>query len=216
MRHAAGFKKFIGDLLYFHRGRVIAVLVAVVIVTVLTGNSLIRPYYDLKVLVWCQGSHQMDTDSLKQLLKEKYAFDRNGDGQINVLVKDVSSTLGISMPETERAAAMRDEETFLYIIDQSMLSFLMEEVLSKNGKDPEVEIRNLFVDMEELYPENESTDGVALKLKGSEIEELLKEKDQASGASLGGLRIAVKKPNLESQTQTAAYRDSISILNRII
>ncbi len=216
-RMASRIKKWVGDLLYFHKGRVIAVTVAVVIVTILTANSLIRPYYDLKVLIWCQGTHQMDVEALKQVLTEQYAFDRNGDGRINVLVKDVSSTLGNSMPETERAAAMQDAETFLYITDQTMLTFLMGEVLGKKGKAPDAEIREVFVDLEELYPnEGEKVNGVALKLKGSRIEALLKAEDWKSGTSLGGLQIMVKKPDLENQTQMSAYRDVLSILEQML
>lgn len=216
-RMASRIKKWVGDLLYFHKGRVIAVTVAVVIVTVLTANSLIRPYYDLKVLIWCQGTHQMDVESLKCVLTEQYAFDRNGDGQVNVLVKDVSSTLGISMPETERAAAMQDPETFLYITDQTMLTFLMEEVLGKKGKAPEDEIREVFVDLEEFYPsEGGKANGVALELKGSRIEECLKAEDWKSGTSLGGLQVMVKKPDSKNRTQMSAYRDALSILERMI
>ena len=51
-------------------------------------------------------------------LFEEHAVDRNGDGKVNVLIKDGSDRGEMGgMPETERAAIMQDPEFKLFIMD---------------------------------------------------------------------------------------------------
>lgn len=210
----------IADFWYYHKVKILAGLIAVTIVTILTANVLSRPYYDLQVLVWCHnGNDYLDANVLEHVLTEYYAFDRNSDGKVNVLVKDASSSGGgmTTMPETERTAALQDPEMFLFLVDKAMYDFIKEDVLSKDGKNSETEMQRVFTDLEERYPNDSRMEDVRFYLQGSVIQEKLSEGDRVSAAFLGGLLFMVQNPSGgANEKDEGAYEDAMAVLDKII
>ncbi|MBE6798953.1 MAG: hypothetical protein E7525_04175 [Ruminococcaceae bacterium] len=118
---------------FFHyaKGTIIGVLIVAVILTVAVVQCATRTVYDCTVVLYMkQGVNSTMVENLSTVL-EKYCEDKNGDGEVNVLVMDCAITdeqrmsdLGQSK-STRLMAQFASEEAIVYIVDKAALEELI-------------------------------------------------------------------------------------------
>lgn len=203
---------------YYHKLKIPIILGAAAIITVLSVNALTTPSYDLTLVVACTQPHQLDTDNLRKALM-KYTTDRNGDGAVTVLVKDVSLSQGRYMPETERAAVVQDQSIYLYLVDEESI-FRLDELFAKEKQfDPDAKITDQFVDLEKEYPDCSNVKGIRFRLLGSHLQEKLGISEREAIASdFGDLSLIIRTAEHADGQKNwlSCYEESMQVLEKII
>ncbi len=191
---------------------------AAVLITILTVNAVAKPSYDLTVAVICTEQHHLDTEKLRETLMQ-YVSDRDGDGKVTVLVKDVSLAQGRSMPETERSAAVQDQSIYLYLVDQAAISQFEELFYNARQRGSDENITDQFVNLEEKYPGDQNTEGIQFHLMGSKLQKGLgiNEMD-AIVTDFGNLSLVIRTKEHAGNRENwvSCYEESMRVLERII
>lgn len=209
--------KGLENFLYYHKVRILVLVGVAVLATILTVNAVAKPSCDLTVAVICTERHQLVTGDLCEVLS-KYATDRDGDGKVTVLVKDVSLAQGGTIPATERVGAIQDRGIYLYLVDQATIAefdYIFREAKLAGSEE---EITDSFVDLEERYPGNQNTEGIQYHLMGTEFQKNLGVSDMdAVVTDFGNLSFIVRtQAHAEGREDwLSCYDEALQVLDKI-
>lgn len=125
-----GFAK-VQNFFHYAKGTIIAVIIIAVIFSIAVVQCATRKVYDCTVVLYMKhGVNSTMVENLSTVL-EKYCDDKNGDGEVNVLVMDCAIPDDQRMSEQGRSKSTRlmaqfaSEEAIVYIVDKEALSELM-------------------------------------------------------------------------------------------
>lgn len=125
-----GFAK-VENFFHYAKGTIIAIVLIAVILTIGIVQCATRTVYDCTVVLYMK--HSVNSTMVENLstVLEKYCDDKNGDGEVNVLVMDCAIPDDQRMSEQGRSKSTRlmaqfaSEEAIVYIVDKEALLELM-------------------------------------------------------------------------------------------